>query len=109
MNSSRLDQLLAFHEEDPSDSFVRFALASEYNKLGDRVSARGHFEALRKHDPNYVGLYYHLGKLLEDMDQLTEALDVYRAGIVVAEGISDFHARSELQSALLEAEMAQFE
>ncbi len=109
MNASRLDQLLAFHEEDPSDSFVRFALASEYGKLGELEAARDHFEALRDHDPDYVGLYYHLGKLLERMDQLAGAMDVYRSGIARANRISDSHARSELQSALLEAEMSEFE
>jgi len=62
------------------------------------------FEALRVRDPKYVGTYYHLGKLYERMDRMQDAVDTYRDGIRVAMELTDFHARSELQSALLEAE-----
>jgi len=109
MSASRLDQLLQFHEEDPSDTFIRFALAAEYAKSGDFQKSRAHFEDLRSLDPDYVGLYYHLGKLLERMSLTGDALDTYRSGIIIASKISDFHARSELESALLELEMGEFE
>lgn len=102
---SRLNQLLAFHEEDPNDSFVRFALASEYVKLKRWEEALTSFKELHLHDPSYVGLYYHYGKLLHRMGKPEEARQVYREGIEVATRITDFHARSELQSALLEMEI----
>ena len=101
---SRLDQLLSFHRDDPRDSFVRFALAAEYAKLGRLEDALRTFEALRADDPRYVGTYYHLGKLYERVGRTEEAIDTYRAGMHVAMDVTDFHARSELQSALLEAE-----
>jgi tetratricopeptide (TPR) repeat protein len=103
---SRLEQLRAFLDEDPTDSFLQFALASEHAKLGDREEAVAVFQKLRDQDPAYVGLYYHLGKNLEHLLRTNEALEVYREGIQVATRLSDFHARSELQSALLEAEMS---
>jgi len=103
---SRLDQLLVFLAEDPNDSFIQFALAAEYAKLGNREEAVRTFEKLRKTDPAYVGLYFHLGKNLEELNRTEQALSVYREGIAVAAKLSDFHARSELQSALLEAEMS---
>lgn len=101
---SRLNQLLAFHRDDPKDSFVRFALATEYVKLGHLEDARQTFESLRKDDPRYLGTYYHLGKLYEKFGMTGEAVETYRAGMEVAMEVTDFHARSELQSALLEAE-----
>ena len=100
----RLDTLLQYHDEDPDDSFVCFALASEYVKLGEDDTARAWFEALRDTDPDYIGTYYHLGKLYERIGEKPLALDTYRAGANIATKIADFHARSELQSALLEAE-----
>jgi tetratricopeptide (TPR) repeat protein len=103
---SRLDRLKAFLTEDPTDSFVQFALASEYAKLGELDKAIGVFEQLRTSDPAYVGLYYHLGKYLEAADRTNEALTVYKDGIAMASKLSDLHARAELQSALLEAEMS---
>ena len=102
---SRLDQLLAFHKEDPDDSFVRFALASEYVKLKRWEEALMAFNDLYEKDPSYVGLYYHYGKLLHGLGKPDKAAAVYREGIAVATRITDFHARSELQSALLEMEI----
>ncbi|GMQ80783.1 MAG: hypothetical protein BMS9Abin05_0212 [Rhodothermia bacterium] len=100
----RLKKLLEYHDEDPDDSFIRFALATEYLKLGNEEKARIAFEDLVSHDPEYVGTYYHLGKLYERLDQNERAIQVFTRGINVARVQSDMHARAELQSALLEAE-----
>lgn len=102
---SRLKQLLAFHEEDPDDSFVRFALAAEYVKLKQFDEALATFQALYENDPSYVGLYFHYGKLLRQLGRPDHAALIYREGIAVATRLTDFHARSELQSALLEMDI----
>lgn len=103
---SRLDQLEAFLKEDPTDSFLQFALGSEFAKMGNLEKAIEVFEGLRKSDPAYVGLYLHLGKFLAASGRTNKAISVYRDGVLVATQLSDLHARSELQSALLEAEMS---
>ncbi len=95
---------MEYHDLDPDDSFIRFALATEYLKLGHEEKARIVFEELVSHDPEYVGTYYHLGKLYERLDQNERAIRVFKNGINVAGAQSDMHARAELQSALLEAE-----
>ncbi|TDI69640.1 MAG: tetratricopeptide repeat protein [Bacteroidetes bacterium] len=100
----RLKKLLEYHDEDPDDSFIRFALATEYLKLGQEEKARNSFEELVSHDPDYVGTYFHLGKLYERLDQNERAIQVFKNGITVAGAQSDMHSRAELQSALLEAE-----
>lgn len=100
----RLDALLAFHREDPDDAFTRFALAQEYRKAGDTARALGFYEGLVEEHPDYVGTYYHLGKLYEELDRTEDALGAYRAGIERAREAGDHHARSELQGALLEAQ-----
>ena len=102
---SRLQSLLDFHEEDPKDSFVLFALASEYRKLGELEQALTFFRRLEESDPIYVGLYYHLGKLLEQLNRKQDAMGVYKKGIEIAQLVQDFHARSELQSALIEVKL----
>ena len=103
-NMDRLTTLLQYHEEDPGDSFIRFALASEYGKQGEHIEALKWFEELRENDPDYVGTYYHIGKLYETLDRQSDAITAYKEGIKIAGAQSDQHARSELQSALLEAE-----
>jgi Tfp pilus assembly protein PilF len=100
----RLETLLAYHAEDPGDSFVRFALASEYSKLGRAAEALITFEESRRHEPSYIGTYYHLGKLYEALDRPEDAQLTYRDGIAEATRQKDTHSRSELQAALLEAE-----
>ncbi|MEM1042848.1 MAG: tetratricopeptide repeat protein [Bacteroidota bacterium] len=99
---SRFEQLLDFHRQDPDDAFVRYALAQEYLRLGETEQALAYFEGLVADQPDYVGTYYHLGKLYEDLHRKDDAVRTYQAGIGVA--ASDPHARAELQSALLEAQ-----
>lgn len=99
----RLATLLTFLEEDPSDPFTRFALAQEYLKRGQTDEAAYYFEALVDDAPDYVGTYYHLGKLYEGIGRKEEALAVYQRGIERARAQREFHALSELQDALLSA------
>ncbi len=102
---SRIETLLQYLVEDPDDPFTQFALAQEYARCGDSERALGYYQALRSRQPDYVGTYYHLGKLLEQAGQLERALEVYREGIAVAGRVGDGHARAELQDALAKAEM----
>ena len=104
MTQDRLEALKKFYEEDPTDPFTRFALAQEYLKRGDAQEALSFFEGLVEDDPGYVGTYYHLGKLYEQLGRTGDAKDVYRRGIQVAQQKRDAHARAELQDALMKAE-----
>ncbi|MEZ4699866.1 MAG: tetratricopeptide repeat protein [Rhodothermales bacterium] len=106
---SRLDSLLGFLREDPNDTFTLFAIASEFRKLGDDEQALAYFNRLAEHHPDYVGTYYHLGKLLESLHRAEEAIAVYTRGIRKAEELRDFHARAELQDALMRARGVDFD
>ena len=105
----RLKALLEFLDEDPGDSFTRFALAREYLKQGLPEKALEYFEGLVVEDPNYVGTYYHLGKLYESLGRKDDAVATYRSGIQTAQRRREFHALSELQDALLKAEGVGFD
>lgn len=100
----RLTTLLEFHAEDPSDAFTRFAIAQEYAKRGEADEALAFYEGLARDLPNYVGTYYHLGKLYEQLNRKEDARSIYRRGMEVAQAQSDFHARAELNDALLALE-----
>lgn len=104
MSDDRLATLLDYLRDDPDDPFVRYALAQEYLKRGETAEALRFFEELAADQPEYVGTYYHLGKLYEALGRTDDAVRTYRAGIDAATKASDTHARAELQSALLEAE-----
>lgn len=98
---TRLDQLKQLLDDSPDDSFLLFAVAKEYEKLGDDQQALHWFEQLHNHDPAYVGLYYHLGKLHERLGQHARAFHTYSEGMEVARQQGDQHALSELAGARL--------
>jgi tetratricopeptide (TPR) repeat protein len=102
--SNRLPYLLQLLESAPSDAFVLFAVAKEYEKNADFGQAMTYYQKLHAADPAYVGLYYHWGKLHEQQQAFDQAIAIYKQGMEVARKASDFHALSELQGALLNLE-----
>lgn len=103
--NTRLTYLQSLLEEDPNDSFVKFAIAKEYEKMDDYDTAIETFEGLKNDDPSYVGLYYHLAHLYVEMDQLEDAIKTYDQGIKIAKDQDDLHALSELMNAKTNAEI----
>lgn len=95
----RIARLKEFLQATPGDSFLKHALALEYVKIGEEDDAKHLFEEILKQEPEYVGSYYHLGKLLERKNEISLALSVYEKGMSVAKSINDRHAYNELSSA----------
>ena len=96
---NRIDKIKEFLVTNPTDNFLRHALALEYVKLGNNKEARELFEAILTSSPDYIGSYYHLAKLLEKLDETSHAINWYEKGMVVAKKLGDNHAYNELQSA----------
>lgn len=97
--SERLAQLQTFLAKSSNDPFLQYATALEYLKLLDYDAALNIFTTLVTNNPNYVGTYYHLGKLQEKMEQFNQALDTYKQGMEVATRLADRHSYNELQGA----------
>ena len=95
----RISKLNEFLKINPNDSFVQHALALEYIKLGNDEQARGLFEEILNREPDYIGSYYHLAKLLERNDKTDEAIKVYEKGMEEAKKAGDNHAFGELRGA----------
>lgn len=99
---TRIHTLQSFLETTPDDSFLKHALALEFVKTGDDTKARTLFESVLNTDPQYIGSYYHLGKLLERLSEYQEAVNWYRKGMEVSKSAGDTHAYNELYAALHE-------
>ena len=97
----RLDTLLQFLQESPEDNFLLFALAKEYEKREEDDQALAHYERLQQINENYIGLYYHLGKLWERRGEPARAFAVYTKGMEKAQRAGEKHALSELAGARL--------
>jgi tetratricopeptide (TPR) repeat protein len=102
MEQSRLDSLKKMLENDPQDSFARYALGLEYMGLNEYDNARQIFEELTILDPNYTATYYQLGKVYENLGEERMAAKTYEKGIYVASSHNDQHTKSELEQALNE-------
>ena len=95
----RVERIKEMLTTNPHDSFLNHALALEYIKVGDDAGAQGLFEQLLEREPDYVGSYYHLAKLLERNGKEQEAITVYEKGMHIAKEKGDQHAFNELRSA----------
>lgn len=95
----RIDRLKELIAANPNDSFIQHAMALEYIKIGDDESALHLFEELLDRDDNYIGSYYHLGKLLERLNNMSQAIAVYEKGLRKAKEAGDHHAYNELLAA----------
>lgn len=98
----RIKQIREFLKSSPNDSFLKHALALEYIKLGEDITAQKIFEELLNHEPGYVGSYYHLGKLFERLNENEKAIEWYEKGMLVAKEKGEQHALGELRGAFEE-------
>ena len=98
MQPNRLEKLIEFLKNEPEDPFLKYALATEYLRLNDSATALTYYEDLVTNHKEYVGTYYHLGKLYEALNRKEEAIKTYKDGIQVARAVRDNHALSELQT-----------
>ena len=101
---NRLEQLNAFLHDSPNDPFLHYAIAQEYNKLGQTEEALGKYLWLTENHPTYVATYFHLGKLLIERGEKEAALAWFNQGIEQAKAAKELHSLSELQSAKLALE-----
>ena len=109
MHPNRLQKLLDFFETEPNDPFLKYALATEYLNLNETPKALAYYEDLIRNHADYIGTYYHLGKLYEALERKSDALDTYQLGMVVARKANDGHALAELQAVFNSASEQDYE
>jgi Tfp pilus assembly protein PilF len=102
MKNSRqkIRDLAASLKENPNDSFIKFALALELLKQDDVSKAKVLFESILKQDPDYLGVYYHLGKLYQQTGRTEDAQTMFNDGLKVARQQNDKRTELELIDAL---------
>lgn len=101
-HKSKIGQLAKNVQSDPSDTFSKFALALELLKVDRVEKAQLLFEAIIKQDPDYLGVYYHLGKLYQSREMYDQAEEMFNTGIRIADKKNESRTKSELSEALLQ-------
>lgn len=97
MNNNRLEQLISIFEKGSKDPFIRYAIATEYLKQNNIEKALFYYESLINENPDYVGTYYHLGKLYSQLDRVEDAKQTFLEGMKYAKASGNSHALGELQ------------
>lgn len=100
-NKQNIRRLAGFLQNNPNDVFTKFALALELLKAGEVTKAKVLFESVLKQDPEYTGVYYHLGKLYQSSGRNKDAATLFQKGIEVADKQGKNRTKSELQEALV--------
>lgn len=100
MAETRRQQIEAMLAHDPTDAFLRYALAMECVSAGDDVNALNEFERLLKDHPDYVAGYFHGGQALLRAGKTAEARALLEKGIAVARRVGDAHAAEEMAGVL---------
>jgi Tfp pilus assembly protein PilF len=101
-HKNKISRLAKNIQKDPSDTFSKFALALELLKDDGVEKAQVLFEAILKQDPDYLGVYYHLGKLYHRREMYNLAKEMFTDGVRVAEKKNDSRTKSELSEALIQ-------
>ena len=88
--STRLELLKRYLQEEPGDSFLRYALALEFMSLNDSEQAYIQLEKLLNDEPYYLAAYYMAGKLAESSGKNSQAIYWYSKGIESTKRTSQF-------------------
>ena len=99
MSLNRIALLEQYLKDDPGDEFTLYALALEYVKLEEYLTAEKFFSTLVNKHPGYLPAYYHFGKLNEKLNQKEKANELYINGMDLAKKQHDRHTLKELQEA----------
>jgi tetratricopeptide (TPR) repeat protein len=99
-DSSRLEKLKGMLEKSPGDTFLLYAMALEYRKIGDAKRAMEFLEKVIQHDWGFCYAYHQKGLTMESMGDMEGAKAAYRQGIDAAARKGDRHAGEEIAAAL---------
>lgn len=103
-SEQRIAKLKDLLQNDPHDSFSRYALALEYNGMGDPYAAIDELKELIKQNAKYVAAYHQLGQLYGKLNKTSEAKKIYRKGIDVATEMEETKEIAEMREELEELE-----
>lgn len=88
-------------DKNPTDSYLRYAIAMEYLEIGEKRIALKELETVIKKDKGHVATYPVLGKLLEEKGDTKKAITVYQSGLALARKKNDTKVIGALSEALL--------
>ncbi len=83
---NRLHQLLDFLKKEPNDTFLLYAIATEYLKT-DVQKALEYYKNLLQNHSNYIPTYYHAAELYANLEDYKKANQTYLKGIEICQKV----------------------
>lgn len=100
MTASRIEKIEAMLADDPKDTFLRYSLAMEQEKIGDFANSEAGLRSLMADEPPYVPAFFMLAQHLAGRQQVNDSRTILREGIEVARSQGNDHAAGEMSEFL---------
>lgn len=98
--STRREKIEAMLADDPTDTFLRYSLAMELDKVGENNASLTKLGELTGDDPPYVPAFFMAGQQFARLGRVNEARTVLRDGIEAARVQGNGHAAGEMSEFL---------
>jgi Tfp pilus assembly protein PilF len=99
--SERAAQLKEILQQDPANTFARYALGMEYSSAGEVEAAVTEFRTLVENSPDYANAYFMAAQALARVpDRTADVVRWLESGIAAARRSGNRHAESEMQQML---------
>ncbi|WP_236974876.1 hypothetical protein [Membranihabitans maritimus] len=102
MSQNKIQYLEDLIAEDGRDAFPYFALAKEYEKIGEKEKASFNYKKLISTFPSYSGTYYHYAQFLITNEKTDLAKDIITTGLEVLKSQKENHLYNELSGLYLQ-------
>lgn len=96
-------------ELQPTNSFIKFAIAKEFESLDQTSKSVQWLEDLLEKDPDYTGAYYHLANLRIKLKDEIAALKVIESGLEKCLQRKADHDFAELQNLKMNIQLGEHE
>jgi tetratricopeptide (TPR) repeat protein len=97
---SRREQIESMLADSPNDTFLKYALAMEFENEQEHEKSLALHRDLMNDSPPYVPSFFMSGQQLAELDRIEEAREIVKQGITQAENQGDLHAASEMRTFL---------
>ena len=100
MTASRIEKIQAMLADDPHDTFLRYSLAMEQEKIGQHENSESGLRALMADAPPYVPAFFMAAQHLAKRGRTADARTILRDGIEQARSQGNDHAAGEMSEFL---------
>jgi len=104
--NERIEHLRSVLQQEPGNTFARYALGMEYSSAGEVQAAVAEFRVLVEHNPDYANAYFMAAQALaRAAGQTAEVKRWLEGGIAASRRSGNRHAESEMQQMLEELQV----